>query len=136
MRQMLLHLFAKISTIRFLIIVVDDWEGALIVLELLAKFRSTGVPMLQQGGDVDRRSADVIPEAFFSGGVAPCLQCLTLSGKWSGSVLENLTTFDIRRLPAPYLLRVAQKLPSFGEAFIGWSWYQIRRPRPRVHRPH
>ncbi|KAJ7161423.1 hypothetical protein C8R43DRAFT_334660 [Mycena crocata] len=115
MRQMLVRLFTKLSTIRMLIIVVDDWKSALVVLEMLRACGPSGVPMLQRfelhrGGlkNEDRQSLawpNVIPLPFLGGAVAPSLAYLSLNGvpiDWSGSVLENLTTFDIRRLPSTH----------------------------------
>ncbi|KAJ7925935.1 hypothetical protein B0H13DRAFT_1973960 [Mycena leptocephala] len=116
MRQMLLRLFTKLSTIRMLIIVVDDWKSALLVLDLLgACGPSTGVPMLQRfelhrGAmkNEDRKSLvwpGITAQPFLGGAVAPSLGYLSLNGvpiDWSRSVLENLTTFDIRRLPASH----------------------------------
>ncbi|KAF7347704.1 F-box domain-containing protein [Mycena venus] len=116
MRQMLLRLFTKLATIRMLIIVVDDWKSALVVLELLGTFGpSSGVPMLQRfelhrGGmkNEDRKSLawpNIISQPFIGGVTVPSLAYLSLNGvpiDWSRSVLENLTTFDIRRLPASH----------------------------------
>ncbi|KAJ7040452.1 hypothetical protein C8F04DRAFT_1178170 [Mycena alexandri] len=115
MRQMLLRLFTKLASIRMLIIVVDDWKSALVVLELLKAGGPSGVPMLQRfelhrGGlkNEDRKSLawpSIIAEPFLGGATAPSLAYLSLNGvpiDWSRSVLENLTTFDIRRLPASH----------------------------------
>ncbi|KAJ7619181.1 hypothetical protein DFH06DRAFT_77500 [Mycena polygramma] len=116
MRQMLLRLFNKLPTIRMLIIVVDDWRSSLVVLDLLNTFGPiAGVPMLQRfelhrGGlkNEDRRSLawpNIVPQPFIGGIKAPSLAYLSLNGvpiDWSRSVLENLTTFDIRRLPATH----------------------------------
>jgi hypothetical protein len=115
MRQMLLRLFTKLATIRMLIIVVDDWKSALVVLELLGAYGASGVPMLQRfelhrGGlkNEDRKSLTwptIIPQPFLGGATAPFLKYLSLNGvpiDWNGSVLENLTTFDIRRLPSSH----------------------------------
>ncbi|KAK6984551.1 hypothetical protein R3P38DRAFT_2662148 [Favolaschia claudopus] len=47
----------------------------------------------------------VIPQPFLGGVLSPTLSYLSLNGvptDWSGSVLQNLTTFDIRRLPATH----------------------------------
>ncbi|KAJ7446498.1 hypothetical protein B0H11DRAFT_1745982 [Mycena galericulata] len=123
MRQMLLRLFTKLSTIRMLIIVVDDWKSALVVLELLGQYGAAGVgvPMLQRfelhrGGlkNEDRKSLTwptVIPQTFLGGARAPSLSYLSLNGvpiDWSTSILENLTTFDIRRLPSSHSPDVAR----------------------------
>ncbi|KAJ6519977.1 hypothetical protein C8R45DRAFT_42929 [Mycena sanguinolenta] len=116
MRQMLLRLFTKLTTIRMLIVVVDDWKSALVLLELLGTIGpSCGVPMLQRfelhrGGlkNEDRKTLvwpHVVAKPFIGGVKAPSLTYLSLNGvpiDWSQSVLENLTTFDIRRLPASH----------------------------------
>ncbi|KAJ7170035.1 hypothetical protein C8R46DRAFT_221773 [Mycena filopes] len=115
MRQMLVRLFTKLASIRMLIIVVDDWKSALVVLELLKVLGPSGVPMLQRfelhrGGlkNEDRNSLvwpNITAEPFLGGVKAPLLAYLSLNGvpiDWSRSVLENLTTFDIRRLPASH----------------------------------
>ncbi|KAJ7727821.1 hypothetical protein DFH07DRAFT_930642 [Mycena maculata] len=117
MRHMLLRLLNKLSTIRMLIIVVDDWKSALVVLELLGQYGAAGagMPMLQRfelhrGGlkNEDRRSLiwpTLTPQPFLGGVTAPSLAYLSLNGvpiDWSRSVLENLTTFDIRRLPTSH----------------------------------
>ncbi|KAJ6575275.1 hypothetical protein B0H19DRAFT_1022206 [Mycena capillaripes] len=115
MRQMLLRLFTKLSTIRMLIVVVEDWKSALVVLDLLGTHGPSGVPLLQRfelhrGGmkNEDRKSLvwpNVIPQPFLGGVAAPSLAYLSLNGvpiDWHNSILENLTTFDIRRLPASH----------------------------------
>ncbi|KAJ7235857.1 hypothetical protein B0H12DRAFT_1057808 [Mycena haematopus] len=116
MRQMLLRLFTKLATIRMLIIVVDDWKSALVALELLRTMGpSSGVPMLQRfelhrGGlkNEDRKTLawpNIVSQPFIGGVTPPSLSYLSLNGvpiDWSRSVLENLTTFDIRRLPASH----------------------------------
>ncbi|KAK7064101.1 F-box domain-containing protein [Favolaschia claudopus] len=116
MRQMLIRLFKKLATIRMLIVVVDDWKSALVVLELLGTFGpSSGVPMLQRfelhrGGlkNEDRKSLmwpHIVPQPFLGGATPASLSYLSLNGvpiDWSGSVLQNLTTFDIRRLPSSH----------------------------------
>ncbi|KAJ7038595.1 hypothetical protein C8F04DRAFT_1392910 [Mycena alexandri] len=115
MRQMFLRLLTKLCNLRMLIVVVDDWQSALVILDLLKTHGPSGVPLLQRfelhrGGlrNEDRRTLrwpGVVAQPFLGGGVAPSLEYLSLNGvpiDWSRSVLENLTTFDIRRLPAIY----------------------------------
>ncbi|KAJ7706021.1 hypothetical protein B0H17DRAFT_1001497 [Mycena rosella] len=115
MRQMLMRLFTKLSTIRMLIVVVDDWKSALTVLEFLLTCGPAGVPTLQRfelhrGGtkNEDRKSLTwptLVAQPFLGGAVAPSLAYLSLNGvpiDWNQSILENLTTFDIRRLPASH----------------------------------
>ncbi|KAJ6575461.1 hypothetical protein B0H19DRAFT_1128789 [Mycena capillaripes] len=112
MREMLLRLFTKFSAIRILIIVVDDWESAVTVLDLLRTRGPSGVPVLERfelhRGVMkieDRKTIPwphLDPRPFLGGAVAPSLAYLALSGisiDWSTSIVENLTTFDIRRFP-------------------------------------
>ncbi|KAF7377685.1 F-box domain-containing protein [Mycena sanguinolenta] len=112
MRKFLLRLFAKLKTIRTLVVVVEDWKSGLVVLELLSTFGpSSGVPMLQRleihwGLKDENRSsllwADVIPHQFLGGAVAPSLEHLSLDSvpiDWSSSVIGNLTTLDLGRFP-------------------------------------
>ncbi|KAJ7786479.1 hypothetical protein B0H16DRAFT_1490613, partial [Mycena metata] len=111
MRQMLLRLFTKLASIRMLIIVVDDWKSALVVLELLKAGGPSGVPMLQRF-ELHRGGKSL---AWPS--IAPSLAYLSLNGvpiDWSRSVLENLTTFDIRRLPVLTNCPRLQKLSMDG----------------------
>ncbi|KAJ7897056.1 hypothetical protein B0H14DRAFT_2676779, partial [Mycena olivaceomarginata] len=105
MRPMLLRLFTKLATIRMLIIVVDDWKSALSVLELLGTLGpSCGVPLLQRfevhrGGLRNEDSKTIVWPNLIS------QTYLSLNGvpiDWGRSVFQNLTTFDIRRLPASH----------------------------------
>ncbi|KAJ7897058.1 hypothetical protein B0H14DRAFT_2676786, partial [Mycena olivaceomarginata] len=116
MRPMLLRLFTKLAAIRMLIIVVDDWKSALSVLELLGILGPPcGVPLLQRfevhrGGlrNEERKTVvwpNLISQPFIGGIVPPSLDYLSLNGvpiDWGRSVVQNLTTFDIRRLPASH----------------------------------
>ncbi|KAJ6596111.1 hypothetical protein B0H10DRAFT_2232582 [Mycena sp. CBHHK59/15] len=127
-RSMLERLFTKLATIRMLIIVVDEWKSALLVLEMLGKYGPAGVPRFQRfelhrGGlkSEDRKSLtwpSIVPQPFLGGAPAPSLAYLSLNGvpiEWSRSILENLTTFDIRRLPSshsPHAVRFCDVLRS------------------------
>ncbi|KAJ6504249.1 hypothetical protein C8R47DRAFT_1067188 [Mycena vitilis] len=115
MRELLVRLFTKLATIRMLIVVVEDWESALPVLDLLTVKGPSGVPVLKRfelhrGGlkTEDRRTLawpGITSQPFLGGAVAPSLEYLSLNGvsvDWSGSVLRNLTTLDIRRLPTSH----------------------------------
>ncbi|KAJ6466886.1 hypothetical protein C8R45DRAFT_1020405 [Mycena sanguinolenta] len=115
MRRMLLRLFAKITTICRLIVLVDadDWNSALVVLQLLSTFGpSPGVPMLKDFElhrgvfEDENRSPSPWPERipcqFLGGAIAPSLEHLLLNGisiDWSSSVIRNLTSLDLRRIP-------------------------------------
>ncbi|KAJ7070885.1 hypothetical protein C8F01DRAFT_1362705 [Mycena amicta] len=121
LRKILGCIFEKRQTIRMLIVTVDDWESALIVLELLALYGPHGLPMLQRfelhrGGlkNEDRKSLawpPMVPQPFLGGAKAPLLSYISLNGvpiDWRGSILENLTTFDMRRLPSTYMPDLAR----------------------------
>ncbi|KAJ7726418.1 hypothetical protein B0H16DRAFT_1384018, partial [Mycena metata] len=113
--QILPRLFTKLTTIRMLIIVVNDWESAILVLELLRARGSSGVPLLQRFelhrgmfGDKNRRTStwpQITIQPFLGGAAAPSLAYLSLNGvaiDWARSIVANLTTLDIRRLPSTY----------------------------------
>ncbi|KAJ7678240.1 hypothetical protein DFH06DRAFT_1291500 [Mycena polygramma] len=115
MGEMLVRLLTKLPTIRMLIVVVEDWESALTVLDLLTAKGPSGVPVLKRfelhrGGlrTEDRKTLawpGIMSQPFLGGAVAPSLEYLSLNGvpiDWSKSVLRNLVTLDIRRLPALY----------------------------------
>ncbi|KAJ7103371.1 hypothetical protein B0H15DRAFT_209868 [Mycena belliarum] len=115
MRQMLSRLFTRLSSIRMLIVVTEDWKSALTVLDMLEKGGPSGVLALtrfelHRGGtkNEDRKSLawpNIVAKPFLGGAAAPSLAYLSLNGipiDWSTSILENLTTFDIRRLPASH----------------------------------
>ncbi|KAJ6466944.1 hypothetical protein C8R45DRAFT_1106363 [Mycena sanguinolenta] len=116
LRQILLRLFAKLPTIRTLVLAVGDWKNPLVALELFNVFaRSSGVPMLHglslhlggfYGLEADgKRSlpwSEMTPHQFLGGVIAPSLVHLTLDGMpidWSSSVIGNLTTLELRNLP-------------------------------------
>ncbi|KAF7311043.1 F-box domain-containing protein [Mycena chlorophos] len=116
LRDMLIRILEKRESIRMLIMTLDDWDSALTVLELLATIGRLGMPKLERfelhrgGTRNETRHSLIWPNPIahpFLGGIEPpILSYLSLNGvpiEWNRSVLENLTTFDIRRLPNSYM---------------------------------
>ncbi|KAF7307051.1 F-box domain-containing protein [Mycena indigotica] len=114
----------KPRSVRMLILTLDDWPTAITIMDLLAKYGPSGLPALERfelhrGGlkNEDRNSLTwppLDPKPFLGGAHAPQLTYLSLNGvpvQWKGSILENLTTFDIRRLPSSHM----PDLPRFRE---------------------
>ncbi|KAF7303324.1 F-box domain-containing protein [Mycena kentingensis (nom. inval.)] len=160
MRILLHRLFEKLSTIRMLIVTTDDWESALVVLELLSKYALVnGAPHLERfelhrGGlkNEDRKSLTwpkLEAQPFLAGMHPPSLTYLSLNGipvDWAGSVLQNLTTLDMRRLPATYspdLLRFREILLncprlvklSMDGAGPKFEEYYVHNPLPAIDLP-
>lgn len=113
MQELVSRLFTKISTIRMIIIICEDWLPALAVLDLLQKAGSTGLPMILERFELHRGirnttfewPGDFEPKPFLNGINVPSLRYLSLNGisvDWSTSNFTNLTTFDLRRLPLPF----------------------------------
>ncbi|KAF8641055.1 hypothetical protein AX17_000699 [Amanita inopinata Kibby_2008] len=122
MRELLNKLFVKLSQIRILIVVVDDWDAIAAVVEALGTAASRGCPILLERIELHRSGAHYFgveqasePEGYiaqmplFGGIQVPSLQYLSLNGiclDWSKSYLSNLTTFDIRRIPLSRSLKL------------------------------
>ncbi|KAF7307054.1 F-box domain-containing protein [Mycena indigotica] len=106
-------LLTKPRSVRMLILTLDDWPTAMTIMDLLAKYGPSGLPALERfaihrGGLKDEQLSwpQLEPKPFLGGAHAPRLTYLVLNGVpvvWKGSILENLTTFDIRRLPSTYM---------------------------------
>lgn len=115
MEALLTKLFTKISNVRILIVVVQDWEPVLVVLDRLRSAGLAGVPLAIERFELHRTgspyiqlgegyqpSSFLLPIALFGGAQASLLTHLSLNGvhvDWQHSPLTNLTTFDIRRIP-------------------------------------
>jgi len=115
MEVLLTKLFTKLSNIRILIVVVQDWEPVLVVLDRLRVASCSGVPLAIERFELHRTgspyiqlgegyqpSSFLLPIALFGGVQATVLTYLSLNGvhvDWQHSPLRNLTTIDIRRIP-------------------------------------
>ena len=115
MEDLLNELFTKLSNIRILIVVVQDWEPVLMVLDKLRVASCSGVPLAIERFELHRTgspyiqlgegyepSSFLLPIALFGGVQATLLKYLSLNGvhvDWQHSPLRNLTTIDVRRIP-------------------------------------
>ncbi|KAH9486490.1 hypothetical protein JR316_0000555 [Psilocybe cubensis] len=109
------RLFEKLSNIRVLIIVVQDWDPALTIIHALRRVAQEGLPMIMERFELHRAGSayvqigtgyepsfytEAIP--LFGGAVVPSFRYLSLNGvhvDWQNSHLTNLSAFDIRRMP-------------------------------------
>ncbi|KAJ7465170.1 hypothetical protein FB451DRAFT_1262847 [Mycena latifolia] len=152
LRQMLSRVFTKLSSIRMLIVSTDDWDVALAAIELARAGGPNGMPLLERfevhrGG---RKQNHTFPPAMVQPfPVAPSLTYLTLNSvpiAWSRSVLENLTTFDIRWLPVslspnlPRFREILRKCPRLEKLSLDGAGPQFEEPGtddlPPVQLPH
>lgn len=115
MNTLLTKLFTKISNIRILIIVVEDWEPVLVVLDKLRSASRSGVPLAIERFELHRTgspyiqlgegyqpSSYLLPIPLFGAAQTTFLRYVSLNGvhvDWRHSSLANLTTLDLRRIP-------------------------------------
>lgn len=115
MEELLNNLFAKLSYIRILVIVVQDWDPALLVLDRLRNVARDNTPMVMERFEMHRAGSPYVqmgdgyepsfylqPMALFGGAAIPSFQYFSVNGihvDWMKSQLVNLTTLDIRRIP-------------------------------------
>lgn len=114
MQNLLIRLFHKISNIRTIIIVVQDWDPILVVLDAFRVVQEKRLPMILERFEMYRCGPSYVqlgsgyepsfyrtPIPLFGGAAIPSLNYLTLSGlhiDWAHSVLTNLTTLDLRQI--------------------------------------
>ena len=113
MERLLNVLFPKLSQIRMLIVIIDTWEPALILLRKLQRAGNMGIPINIERFELHRAGKPyvwagpgydaklVTNPIVFCGGKAPRLQYVAMNGvyvDWVRSPLVNLTTLDLRRL--------------------------------------
>ncbi|TFK77384.1 hypothetical protein BDN72DRAFT_753796 [Pluteus cervinus] len=129
MSRLLDRIIPKLSYIRMLIIVVEHWDPALVVLDRLRTAGQLGGPLSIERFEIHRTGSPYIqigegyqPTAFlepiplFGGRRIPSLKYVSINGvhlDWSGSRLDNLTTLDLRRMPlerAPHPLLFREML--------------------------
>ena len=115
MEELLNKLFAKLSYIRILVIVVQDWDPALLVLDKLRNVARDNTPLIMERFEMHRAGSPYVqmgdgyepsfylqPMALFGGAAIPSFQYFSVNGihvDWMKSQLVNLTTLDIRRIP-------------------------------------
>ncbi|RDB28915.1 hypothetical protein Hypma_015818 [Hypsizygus marmoreus] len=131
MEPLMQRLLTKISSIRMLIVIVEDWEPVLVVLDKLRAAGKAGVHIAMERFELHRTGSPYVqigagyqpksfrePMSLFGGVHAPCLKYFSINGvhiDWQHSVLTNLTTIDIRRIPlelAPGILQFRTILSS------------------------
>lgn len=113
MERLLNVLFPKLSQIRMLIVIIDTWEPALVLLRKLQRAGRMGIPIQMERFELHRAGRpyewagpgyeEKLAEnpIIFCGGKAPQLKYLAINGvyiDWVRSPLSNLTTLDLRRL--------------------------------------
>jgi hypothetical protein len=126
MEWLLDKLLSKLSQIRMLIVIVDTWPPALVVLDKLRHAGSAaGAKISMERFELHRAGTPYVwigpgyqpdvhrnPIPLFGGGEVPSLNYLCLNGiniDWVKSPLSNLTTIDLRRMA----LEVSPELSRF-----------------------
>ncbi|KAG8219525.1 hypothetical protein J3R82DRAFT_475 [Butyriboletus roseoflavus] len=128
MSDMLDKLFTKLSQIRMLVIIVDNWPPALTVLQKLQTAGNAGTPINIERLEIHRSGMPYVwigpgfdtqghrdPAVLF-GGQTRHLQYLCLSGihiDFNDTPLSNLTTLDLRHITidsSPTLMRFREIL--------------------------
>lgn len=121
MKYLLDRLFQKVGTIRMLIILCYKWEPVLTVLERLHQALRAGTPLLLQRFELHRLGDPYLwPGSAFipaghpvtkfpmvSGPLVPRLTYVSVNAihfDWRASIIRDLTTLDIRRLPLDHAL--------------------------------
>lgn len=109
------RLFEKLSNIRVLIIVVQDWDPALSIIQALRRVAQDKLPMVMERFELHRAGSAYVqigtgyePSFYseavplFGGAIVPSFRYLSLNGvhvDWQNSHLTNLSALDIRRMP-------------------------------------
>jgi hypothetical protein len=130
MRVLLESVFLKLEQIRMLIIVVDTWCPAMVVLDMLRDVKYVGRAHSLQRFELHRTGtpwAWLVPSYNpiwqqnripLFGGHVPTLKYICLNGvsvDWNTAPFVNLTTLDLRRMPleaSPTLSKFRQMLLS------------------------
>lgn len=113
MERLLNVLFPKLAQIRMLVVIIDTWEPALVLLRKLQKAGDMGIPINIERFELHRAGkpymwagpgyeAKLVKNPIvFCGGNAPRLKYIAFNGvyvDWARLPLGNLTTLDLRRL--------------------------------------
>ena len=160
MQILLKRLLHKISNIRIFILTLQEWDPILVVLHAFRVVQEKSLPMILERFEVHRSGSPYIqigagyepsfylkPIPLFGGATVPSFNYLSLNGlhiDWTNSVLANLTTIDIRRIPldrAPTLTQFRALLsdsPALRKLLLdgaGPGWSDIVRGMKPVHIP-
>ncbi|KAK7058455.1 hypothetical protein VNI00_002089 [Paramarasmius palmivorus] len=128
LRPLLQQLTPKLSNLRMLILLFEEWEPILEILQWLERVGKSGVKFNLERFELHRTGSPYVwpglqfhPNgygdgtfALFGGQAVRTLSYVTMNGvhlDWDHSVLENLSTLDIRRMP----VKLCPALPRFRE---------------------
>ncbi|KAF5385092.1 hypothetical protein D9615_001274 [Tricholomella constricta] len=109
------RLLTKLPNIRMLLIMVEEWDPALVALAKLRDAGQAGVAFNMERFELHRTGSPYVqigsgyepsdyrePMALFGGAPSPPLRTLSLNGihvDWNASIISNLHTLDLRRMP-------------------------------------
>jgi len=109
------RVFVKLSNIRMIIADFVNWDPAMYIVHALGRVASSQLPMILQRLELHRSGTVYAqisddhayppfrqPMALFGGAVIPSFRHFTCNGvhlDWERSLLVNLTTLDLRRMP-------------------------------------
>jgi F-box-like len=112
MQYLFQKLLKKISNLRIVFIVLQEWDLILFVLHAFCAVKERNLPMLLERFEMHRGGSPYVqigaghehpnPIPLFGGATVPSFKYLTLNGiyiDWANSALTNLTKIDIRRIP-------------------------------------
>ncbi|KAG0707468.1 hypothetical protein DFH29DRAFT_895887 [Suillus ampliporus] len=136
MEELIDTIFVKVSQIRLLVLVVDNWPPALLVLHKLQEVAEAGQVINMERLEIHRKGQPFVwlgsgfevkgrrsPAVLF-GGQTRALKYLCLSGvhiDWNATPLSNLSTIDLRKIA----MNVAPTLNRFREVLLAC---------PRLHK--
>jgi hypothetical protein len=138
MQYLLNRLFEKISNLRTIVLVLQEWNVILFVLQAFCAVKEKNIPMILERFAMHRTGSNVQigagqeysyfnPISLFGGATVPSLKYLCLNGihiDWANLALTNLTNIDMRRIPldkSPTLTQFRELLgrsPALRELFL------------------
>ncbi|KAF8167607.1 hypothetical protein B0H34DRAFT_23864 [Crassisporium funariophilum] len=115
MQNILQKVMTKISNIRIIIVVLQEWDPLLLILHAFRAVAENRCPMILERFEMHRCGSPYVqigtgyepsfyanPTPLFGGAAIPSFNYLSLNGihlDWGKSILTNLTTIDLRRIP-------------------------------------
>ena len=112
MQNLFKKLLKKISNLRIVFIVLQEWDLILFVLHAFCAVKERNLPMILERFEMHRGGSPYVqigaghehpnPIPLFGGATVPSFKYLSLNGiyiDWANSALTNLTKIDIRRIP-------------------------------------
>lgn len=114
-RAVVERLFAKLSTIRVLVVILQDWDAILYLVHEFQRVKTHNMPMIMERLELHRTGQAYVQAgiqhdlnlyrrstSLFGGANVPTLRHITINGiniDWASDVLGNLLTIDMRRIP-------------------------------------